>query len=99
MEFKGKVALVTGASSGIGKAIATQLVKEGATVAAVSRRKEVLENLAASLQAMHALSGSLPPGLINVFSADLSNAHERESCATAVLKKFGGIDILVHAAG
>ena len=40
MEFKGKIAIVTGASSGIGKAVALRFAKEGATVAAIARRKK-----------------------------------------------------------
>ena len=49
MRLEGKVAVVTGASSGMGKAIVELFAKEGANVAAVARRKERLEELAASL--------------------------------------------------
>jgi NAD(P)-dependent dehydrogenase (short-subunit alcohol dehydrogenase family) len=85
MEFEGKVALVTGASSGIGKASALQFAQQGAKVAAVGRNKEALANLDR-------------PG-IRTYSADLSNERETADLVTNVLADFGGIDILVNAAG
>ena len=59
MEFKGKIAIVTGASSGIGKAVALRFAKEGATVAAIARRKNKLEELSQNDGSgrVHALSG------------------------------------------
>ncbi len=87
MELKGKIALVTGASSGIGKATALLFAREGATVAAVARRKERLHELAKD------------SGQIKVFAADLSNESETKICADQVQRKLGGVDILVHAAG
>jgi len=50
MKFQGKVALVTGSGTGIGKAIATKFVENGATVIILGRRKEPLEEAANELQ-------------------------------------------------
>jgi NAD(P)-dependent dehydrogenase (short-subunit alcohol dehydrogenase family) len=88
MEFKGKVALVTGASSGIGKAVALHFAKEGASVAAVARRKERLDTLVKET-----------PEKMHPFVADLTKESDTQKCADQVLKTLGGIDILVHAAG
>jgi NAD(P)-dependent dehydrogenase (short-subunit alcohol dehydrogenase family) len=89
MTLKGKIALITGASSGIGRATALRFAKEGATVAAVARRKEKLIELSKE-------SGGCD---IHVFAADLSKETETGECTEQILNKFGGIDILVHAAG
>jgi NAD(P)-dependent dehydrogenase (short-subunit alcohol dehydrogenase family) len=86
MEFAGKRALVTGASSGIGKAVARQLAQRGAAVAAVARRKEVLAELASV-------------GKVHPIAADLTIASQRERCFRASLDALHGLDILVHAAG
>lgn len=87
MEWKDKVALVTGASSGIGKAVAVQLANEGATVLAVARRREALQELASSRDRIH------------VFPADLTTPEQRKSLVQDVLQKFSALDVLVHAAG
>lgn len=86
MEFKGKRALVTGASSGIGNAIALGLASRGAVVAAVGRRRPPLEEL-------------LALGKVHLILADLSVASERDRCCREALNVLGEIDILVHAAG
>jgi NAD(P)-dependent dehydrogenase (short-subunit alcohol dehydrogenase family) len=79
--------LVTGANSGIGKAVALQLAKEGATVLAVARRKEALEAVASSRDRIH------------IFPADLSNAEQRTALVNDVLQRFRELDVIVHAAG
>jgi NAD(P)-dependent dehydrogenase (short-subunit alcohol dehydrogenase family) len=85
MELKDKIAFVTGASSGIGQAIAKVFLEEGATVAGVSRRIGALE--AFSHERFHA------------FPADLASEQDRAHCVHRVMAELGGIDILVHAAG
>ena len=85
MEFSGKVAVVTGASSGIGKATAALFLKEGATVAGVARRAHALE----------ALSGER----FHPYTADLTSEQDRAHCMHRIVADLGGIDILVHAAG
>jgi NAD(P)-dependent dehydrogenase (short-subunit alcohol dehydrogenase family) len=84
MNWNDKIALVTGASSGIGKAVALQFAKEGATVLAVARRKEALPD-----------SGNP----IHHFPSDLRNAEERTGLVQNVLQKFPELDVIVHAAG
>lgn len=86
MEFQGKRALVTGASSGIGKAVARLLLERGASVAAVARRLEAVQELSAS-------------GKASAIKADLALPADRERCLRETLEALGGIDILVHGAG
>src|SRR5262245_15485367 len=91
MEWKGQVAVVTGASSGIGRAIALALMERGAAVALVGRS---LERLGRTLKS--ARRGAVGSGC---YRADLqSEAQVRRLCAR-VRRELGGPDILVHAAG
>ncbi|AIT82119.1 SDR family oxidoreductase [Novosphingobium pentaromativorans] len=86
--LKGKCALITGASSGIGEATARKLVAEGANVVLFARRAERIETLANELgeQAL-AVTGSVTS------HADLLGASEQAS------NRFGGVDILINNAG
>lgn len=85
MEFDGKVALVTGATSGIGMATALKFAAEGAQVAAAGRRSDALRKLERKD--------------IRPYMADLTNEKETESLVARVLRDLGGIDVLVNAAG
>jgi len=85
MEFQGKVAFVTGASSGIGKAIAKGFLHQGATVAGIARRLEAMK--------------TPPDENFRPFAADLTSEQDRAHCIHRVMAELGGIDILVHAAG
>jgi len=91
MRLKGKNAVVTGASSGIGRCIVELFVREGANVLAVARRKERLEELAASLKD--------EPGKAVVFVGDVSRREDNEAMIDAALEAFGSLDILVNNAG
>lgn len=90
--FSGKVALVTGASGGIGRAIATRLGSEGATVAVhYGGSKDKAE---ATLEAVKAAGGN---GAL--FQANIAKVADIQAMFEAVEKEFGGLDILVNNAG
>lgn len=87
MNIKGKIVIVTGASSGIGEATARLLINNGAKVALVARSKNKLEKIAKEL-----------PGSIAII-ADMSKPSEIRSMIKKAHKHFGRIDILVNNAG
>jgi NAD(P)-dependent dehydrogenase (short-subunit alcohol dehydrogenase family) len=89
--FAGKIAVVTGASSGIGKATAEAFGREGARVALVARRKEALAELASSIEA--------DGGTALVIAGDVTKEDDRAGIVEAVASKWGGIDVLVNGAG
>ena len=89
--LKGKIAVVTGGSDGIGKATALRLAQEGAHVAICARRKEPLDNVAAEIQKFGV------QGL--AVAADMSKPADVERFMKAVVDRFGRIDILVNNAG
>jgi 3-oxoacyl-[acyl-carrier protein] reductase len=87
----GKVALVTGASQGIGRAIAVDLAKHGAAVAVAARSIDKLESLA---QEITSAGGAAKP-----FALDVTSEDSIKSCAKAVLGDLGSCHILVNNAG
>jgi NAD(P)-dependent dehydrogenase (short-subunit alcohol dehydrogenase family) len=89
--LKGKVAVVTGATEGIGRATAMKLAQEGAKVAICARRQEPLDQTAAELEK----TGSE----VLAVSADMSKTADIERFMKAVIDRFGRIDILVNNAG
>jgi len=91
MQLEGKVAVVTGASSGMGKAIVERFAYEGANVVAVARRKERLDALAASL--------ADAPGKVFVFAGDISLRETNEAMIDCAVSEFGKLDILINNAG
>ncbi len=90
-DLKGRVALVTGASQGIGRACALELARAGATVAAAARNEE---KLAAVVKEVTGAGGAA-----SAFKLDVANEDEIKTTAKAVLGRFGKIDILVNNAG
>jgi len=88
----GKVALVTGGSEGIGKAIAEALTREGCKVAICARRKEPLEAVA---KAIAAASGRE----VLAIAADLTKPADAENFVAKAAAHFGRVDILVNNAG
>jgi len=93
MDIKGKVIIVTGASSGIGEATARQFGQEGAKVVLAARRIDRLESLAQEIDAMGTGAETL------VVQADLSKLEDIQSLISQTLSKFGRIDVLVNNAG
>ena len=93
MEAKGKVVIVTGASSGIGEATAREFAKEGSKVVLAARRVARLEALARELESMNTGAQAL------VVQADLSKLEDIQSLITKTLEKYSRIDILVNNAG
>ena len=89
--IKDKVAIITGASSGIGYATALALSKAGAKVAIGARRVDRLEELAKKISA--------EGGEVFYQKLDVTQRSECENFAKAVLEKWGSIDILVNNAG
>ena len=92
LELKDKVALVTGASKGIGRAVALALAREGARVALCSRKADDLEDTASRIRQAKGAEALCVPG-------DLSSLAGVEAAVKATHGRFGRIDILVNNAG
>lgn len=89
--LKGKVAVITGGTQGIGKATAQKLAAEGASVVIVARGQEGLDAVAAEIRGAG--------GNVATVSADVSKPEDCDRVIAEALKAFGGIDILVNNAG
>ncbi len=87
----GRTALVTGASRGIGEAIALALGEAGANIALVARDRDGLESVAKKAKSLKVESA--------VFTADVSDEASVEKLKGAVLERFGSVDIIVNNAG
>lgn len=92
LQLSGKTALVTGASRGIGRAIALGLAREGVKLAVAARRVNLLQELAQDIAAQR---GSEPL----VLECDLYQEGSAEKLAEAAMAGLGRVDILVNAAG
>jgi len=90
-ELEGRIAVVIGGTTGLGRAIALGLAEAGAEVAPSSRRQEQVEKTAADIEALGRRSLRVPSDVLD--RASLVSLHD------AVLKEFGRVDILVNAAG
>ena len=89
-DLKGKVAIVTGSSKGIGKAIALGLAESGAKVVISSRKQEAVDAVVAEFRAL----GLEATGI----QCHIGDPQERESLVAKTIEKYGGIDILVNNA-
>lgn len=90
-DLTGKVALVIGASSGLGRQFAKALANQGATVAVAARRAEKLEETKAQVEALGATCITVP--------CDMGNEQSIIDCIATVAGKFGKLDILCNNAG
>ena len=91
MDFKNKVVLITGASSGIGKQTAIEFAKLGSSIILVARRKNKLEEVENELKQFNVTT--------LVCTCDVSKKDQVEKMSKIVLEKFSSIDILVNNAG
>ena len=89
--YEGLRALVTGASSGIGRAFALRIARSGARVALVARRADELEKLAGEIRAAGGEAAVLP--------CDVGDAEQAAAACARASEVFGGIDMLVNNAG
>ncbi len=87
LRLDGKVALVTGASRGIGRAIAAEMAASGAQVMLSSRKQEALEAAAAGMD-----------GDVAVYAANAGDIEAADACVAATIERFGSLDILVNNA-
>ena len=86
-----RVALVTGASQGIGRAVALRLAQDGFSVALAARNEDNLKQVAAEIAAAG--------GHAEIFTLDVSNEESIKAAAKAVLARFGKLDVLINNAG
>ena len=91
MEFTSKTALVTGATSGIGRATALAFARAGGDVALTGRDADALDAVAAEIRGLGRVA--------TVARADLTQAADRERVMETTLEAHGGLDLLVNAAG
>ena len=89
--LSGKVALVTGASSGIGRAVALLFAAQGAAVVLTARREAQLDAVASAIRSAG--------GRAHVSAGDISRAETHERLVAVALREFGGLDIAVNNAG
>lgn len=92
-DLAGKTALVTGASRGIGRAIATALAAEGCNVVVSSRKQEALDEVAAEIRTAYPEVGVLAK------AAHVGDADQARACVDAAVAEYGGVDVLVNNAG
>ena len=86
-EFNNKTFLVTGATSGIGKATALEAIHRGANVSIAARREKELNEIFSSFPS------------VEIIPSDVTNENDRKRIVEKTLQRFSGIDVLVNAAG
>ena len=83
-----KVFVITGASSGVGKALAVRFASEGNTICALARSRDKPESLAGQY-----------PDTVDIYPTDVSDANQVKHSFTAILEKHGAVDVLINNAG
>jgi NAD(P)-dependent dehydrogenase (short-subunit alcohol dehydrogenase family) len=89
--LEGKVVWITGAGSGIGRAVAEEAARAGATLALSGRRRQKLEAAAAELEGLGAKAGAFP--------CDVTEEEQVAATVEAVVERFGGLDVAIANAG
>ena len=89
-KLEGRVAIVTGASSGVGRGLAKVLAENGAKICACARRVEKLEELKAEVEAF---GGEVLP-----VACDVTDVDQINNVVAQCVERFGGIDILINCA-
>src|SRR3954471_15641843 len=89
--FSGKTALVTGAGSGLGRAIALAFAAEGASVVAAGRTAASLEETVGLIEAAHGTAAAV--------TADVTDSGQLQNLVRESVTRFGGLDIAVNNAG
>ena len=88
----GKVALITGASKGIGLGMATAYAREGAAVMLSSRKQEGLDEAASGIEA------AVPGARLATFAANAGEPDQAEACVAATIERLGALDVLINNA-
>lgn len=86
--MEGRVAVVSGASKGVGKAAAIRLAQQGATVVLLARRKLLLDEIVESIG-----SSAIP------IVTDVTNSHDVQAAFDQIGTQFGRVDVLINSAG
>src|SRR5260370_20082135 len=89
--LQGKTVLITGASSGIGRAAALRLASYGASVVLGARTREALDEIAGAINSKGGEALAVP--------TDVTDAGQCQRAVTAAVERFGGLDILICSAG
>ena len=92
VSLAGKTALVTGASRGIGRAIATEMAASGASVMLVSRKEDAL------IEATEAIRAAHPEADVDYRAANAGDVEAAEATVAATIERFGALDVLVNNA-
>jgi len=90
-EFKNQIVWITGASSGLGRAMALEFTKRGAVLAVSARRMELLESLVLEIQTLG--------GKARAFRCDVSNEANVAACVDAIIGEYGALHVAVANAG
>ena len=91
-DFNGQVAIVTGCSTGLGVQMAKALANQGATIVAVARRQNLIDEVAADITKTY---GVPAVGI----ACDITKTEQVEAMVDAVLAKFGRVDVCINNAG
>jgi len=89
--FRGQVVIITGASSGIGKALAKQLARQGAKLAIAARRVDCLKLVAAECRSLG--------GEVLVAPTDVADENQCKKLVEKTIAAFGRVDMFIHSAG